>query len=421
MRVKALELENFRGFESLQLDLDRPVTVLVGVNGSGKSSILKALGATLHFTVTRGKRLPILDGNFSMPGVGLDVRDLHLAATQAEVRAQLAFTENSEPYQSHPRLLWRPELQKWLGWQGFGDRGVPRDGSPSFMLLVNTDRYVGSATVSVTRMGVSDLVGSAADVPEDDKTFDPRPNFGRFLEWFKDREDAENARRVASRDLDLQDPQLQAVREAITALMPGFDHPRIERDITPFAMMVTKGGVEFRLDQLSDGERNLVALAGEIARRLAVTNSRSTTPRETEGVVLIDEVEQHLHPAVQRKMMPSLRRAFPNLQFIVTTHSPQVVASVPAESVFVLKDFAVLRLSHPTEGRDSTAILREVFGDPGRPHEAVEQLDEVRALIDAEKLDEAREKLAALTRRFSEQDDDVLDLRTRLDFAEVGL
>jgi hypothetical protein len=138
-------------------------------------------------------------------------------------------------------------------------------------------------------------------------------------------------------------------------------------------------------------------------------------------VIPIGEVEQHLHPALQRKVLPALQRAFPNAQFIVTTHSPQVLSSVPASAVVVLDGFDALPVASPTRGRDTNAILREVFGTPERPQEQAEEVLRIARLIEGDQLDEARARLALLAELLSEHDGDVLRLRTTLDFAAVGL
>ena len=245
------------------------------------------------------------------------------------------------------------------------------------------------------------------------------PGFDRFMSWFKDREDVENEQRVSGGDLTIQDPQLRAIREAVAELMPGFTKLRIQRSPRP-VMVVTKAGTQLRLDQLSDGERNLIALTGELARRMAIAAPQSESPRELESVVLIDEIEQHLHPGLQREVLPRLRRAFPNVQFIVTTHSPQVLSTAPRDAIVAVDNFTAHRLDQGAEGRDSNAILGEVFHVPRRPTRQMEQVEAVRRLIDEEQLDEARRQLDELAAIVSEQDDDVLALRMRLFVADAG-
>ncbi len=396
MRITSLTLENYRGFASLELDLDRDVTVLVGSNGSGKSSVLHALVVGVS-EVCAG-------GHSRAYGMQLDERDLHRGARTTLVKVGLR--RGSARHWWVAKLPPLPEGEP----DHFGDPSF--FSGVEFAFMLGTERAVRSASVREAKR---------PDLEEDFGTCTEHAGYERFIEWFKEREDVENARRVAARDLDLQDPQLRAVREAIAALMPGFDNLRIEREVTPPAMVVTKGEVELRVDQLSDGERNLIAMAGDLARRMVIAAPASEAPRELEGVILIDEIEQHLHPGLQREVLPAMRRAFPNAQFIVTTHSPQVLSSVPASAIVVLDGFAAHPLTAPTLGRDTNAILEEVFGVSERPGDSLREVREIAELIHSEKLEEARARLAVLAAMLSEHDDAVLHLRTKLDFAEAGL
>lgn len=399
MRITRLSLTNFRGFEGLELDLDRPVTVLVGVNGSGKSSVLKALCAVV---VSVQRVLPSL-ARFSE--IQLNRRDVRAGTQSSEIDGSVEHDGQRDAV----HLRWLDHMQMWAG----------QVKSPDFWGLhhrifafhYGTDRRFSEATVPTN--GTNDaFVATGLSLWH--------PGYQHFLTWFKEREDAENARRVAARDFDLQDPQLKAVREAVAAVMPGFERLRIERDPTP-AMVATKDGIELRLDQLSDGERNLIALVGDLARRVVLADPTSESPRETEGLVLIDEVEQHLHPAWQRRVIPALRRAFPKMQLVVTTHSPQVISSVPESAVLVLDGSAAHAITSATQGRDTNAILREVFGVADRPEAVREEIAAIASLIDGAQLSDARARLAALAHSLSERDEEVLRLRTKLDFAEVGL
>jgi hypothetical protein len=232
-----------------------------------------------------------------------------------------------------------------------------------------------------------------------------------FFEWFKAREDTENQEKVKRSDLSFFDPHLHAVRSAVEQMLPGFTKLRVERD--PLHLVVHKGSTEFFLDQLSAGERGLLALVADLARRLAVAFPHAADPLAQEALVLIDEVELHLHPAWQRRVLPSLRRTFPNCQFIVTTHSPQVISEVPTDAVVLLSDFKFYPPPTPTSGRDSNAILELVLGVPDRPEDVARAFDEVRDLIDDERFAEARARLDALRDRVTEHDGEWLQLSTR--------
>jgi predicted ATP-binding protein involved in virulence len=402
MRVKHLSLTNFRGFASLELDLDRPVTVLIGVNGAGKTSVLRAVAASIT-------TLQNVSGiGSSSKGAPLDQRDLRSGTDRSDVRCQLA----DQSFDSTIALRALATAPAWDGGASASlEANSKRNGSRLFGFFVGTERQVPSAWVPTNSNTHEDNLGVLAKTP----------GYGRFLNWFKEREDAENARRVARADLTLEDPQLRAVRTAVAALMPGFEKLRIDRDQAAPAMVVTKNSVELRLDQLSDGERNLLALAGDLARRMVIADPANESPLETEGVILIDEVEQHLHPAWQREVIPALQRAFPRAQLIVTTHSPQVLSSVPASAVVVLDGERATTVEGTTRGRDTNAILREVFGVPERPADEQREVLAIAALIDQDRIDDARARLLQLAARLTEHDDAVLRLRTRLDFAEAGL
>ncbi len=410
MWIERLTLKDFRGFAELELDLDRAVTVLVGVNGSGKSSVLDAIAIVVRPQIET-KTSARLDGRL------LESSDLRQGTSLASIRLGVRYPDGA--YESGVSghiaggTLFRTD--EWNA-TGFGARD---GGTIPLVLHVRSPRALSVADVLVPPRLATTRQQRPGLAAIDDALEGSLLAFAPFVAWYREQEDVENERRRDGQP-DHEDPLLSAVRRALLQVVPEYTDLRVRRLPSPH-LTVRKAGVTLSLTQLSEGEKNLLALVGDIARRMAIADPTADDPLQTEAVILIDEIELHLHPAWQRRVLPRLRAAFPRSQFIVTTHSPQVVASVPAESVVVLKDFVARRQWHPTEGRDSNAILREVFGDPSRPQEAAAEIDAVRALIDAEQLDEARARLKTLAAKFSEQDDDVLDLRTRLDFAEVGL
>ncbi|WP_309143275.1 AAA family ATPase [Nostoc sp. CHAB 5836] len=121
----------------------------------------------------------------------------------------------------------------------------------------------------------------------------------------------------------------------MSSLIPSFSKLRVRR--SPLRMTVIKQGEELIVNQLSDGEKCLLAMVGDLARRLAIANPSLPDPLQGSGVVLIDEIELHLHPKWQREIIPALTRTFPNCQFIVTTHSPQVISQVKPEGIYILE------------------------------------------------------------------------------------
>ena len=136
---------------------------------------------------------------------------------------------------------------------------------------------------------------------------------------------------------DVEAPDLAAVSAAACSCLEGAR--RIHYSVAHKELRVDfEGGVTMPFAALSDGQRNLVAIAADLAWRATQLNPHlgAEAPKKTRGVVLIDELELHLHPRWQQRVLGDLVRAFPALQFIVTPHSPHVMSSAPVGSVRLL-------------------------------------------------------------------------------------
>jgi predicted ATP-binding protein involved in virulence len=200
----------------------------------------------------------------------------------------------------------------------------------------------------------------------DDSLTGAQTGFDEFFRWFRSLENLENEER---RDLpEYRDHRLEAVRKALPKFMPEFTNLRIRR--APLRMTVFKQGEELIINQLSDGERCLLAMVSDLARRLAIVNPGLADPLQGEGIVLIDEIELHFHPKWQRGILPTLSSTFPNCQFIVSTHSPQIVSDVQPDAIYLLRQTPQgLIASHAvgSYGRDSNQILEDLMGVTDRP------------------------------------------------------
>jgi predicted ATP-binding protein involved in virulence len=410
MKIHSLTMKNFRGFEDATLDLDRPLTVLFGVNGSGKSSVLGAIVVALSEALRQAG--PERGAAWIHLGEDTDIRhgasDLALMATlsNGEVTKEIVIghrrgmprdVPGSSVPNGHLFRLYNAAPAVSVFYRASRDVAAARD---AFALLENGSNKPALRPSSAT----------------DDSLIAGHLKFQSLFQWFKAREDVENEIKVSEQNLSLEDPQLSAVRRAIAGVLPGFSGLRIQRD--PLHMVIRKGDATFAIDQLSDGEKLLLALTADLARRLAIAHVDHGDSLQGEAIVLIDEIELHLHPAWQRRVLASLRSTFPNCQLIVTTHSPQVLSEVPNEAVVLVEDFQFLRPGAPTAGRDSNAILAEVMGTPERAATQLGAIHAISTLLDEGKHAEARVKLDALARELSEGDREVVGLRTMLHFLE---
>ena len=160
-----------------------------------------------------------------------------------------------------------------------------------------------------------------------DNSLTSAANFSAFFDWFPQKKYLENENRTYLESQNKPESwefpykQLNAVRHALSEFLPEFSDFKVRRK--PLRMTVFKKGEELNVEQLSEGEKCMIALVGDLARRLAIANPTSSSPLAGDGIILIDEFDLHLHPLWQRWMLRLLPQIFTNCQFIVTTHSPQ--------------------------------------------------------------------------------------------------
>jgi predicted ATP-binding protein involved in virulence len=172
--------------------------------------------------------------------------------------------------------------------------------------------------------------------------------------------------------------------------------------------------------ELSDGYHVYIALVADIARRAVMLNEfdAAEAPARVEGTVLIDEFDLHLHPRWQRVALAGLRRAFPRLQLVVTTHSPQVLSSAANRQVRRLFDGKLQEYPVLVEGRDTNAILREHMNTEDRDPEGTHALRRLHDYIDQGRRDDADELYRKLLARWGDLDPDLIEAKVILDLEE---
>lgn len=164
--------------------------------------------------------------------------------------------------------------------------------------------------------------------------FDNSNNFREFYEWFKTEEDIEL--REKRDGANYKNCALDAVRSAISNMILGYSDLRIK--LNPSRMVITNSKrEELRIEQLSDGYKAVLAVVSDIAKRLAMANPELENPLHGEAIILIDEIDLHLHPKWQKTIVSDLKRTFPNCQFIVTTHSPFIIQSLRKDELINLE------------------------------------------------------------------------------------
>lgn len=184
-------------------------------------------------------------------------------------------------------------------------------------------------------------------------------------------------------------------------------------------MIVEKDGEELDVNQLSQGEKSLLALVGDIARRLAILNPSLDDPLQGEGVVMIDEVDLHLHPKWQHDLIDKLVRTFPKVQFILTTHSPHIVSDRQDILVYSL-DNGQLQTIGNVYGEDANTVLNDVFHVPYRTPEIDKAFNGIRRAISHKELESAESQINNIAKKVSSSNTELLKVRLMLAQAKLA-
>ena len=325
MKLKTVEIENFRAIEELSLPLDPQLTVLYGANAHGKTSVLAAVAVGLGAIPAR------------LPGVsGIGFRKTDVRRDASAVRVELT-PDDGRPWRrirtKKGRLLAGTRGLEWLRELTGRIIDADREGRPidlPVVALYDTDRVVLDSPQR--RRGFKKEFPRYAAL---EGALSARTNFRTLFQWFYFKENEELREQKKRGDFGYRLRDLSAVRNAISSMLEDVSEPRIE--VNPLRFVVTlksgSGSEELELDQLSGGYRAVLALTADLAWRMAQGNPHLDNPLQSEAVVLIDEVELHLHPSWQQRILDDLTRTFPNAQFIVSTHSPQVLTTVAPKHI----------------------------------------------------------------------------------------
>ncbi len=368
--LKQLSLRNFRLFgedeQVLKFSSDKNVTIIVGNNGSGKSSILDAIAISIStFTA-----------NF--PGQAIKQytdSDVHITENeeygdymQVESIFETCYNRDIDILRYRQGKVKAPE-------------GVLKNVNSYAELLmskINNEEQCNLPIVAYYGTGRGQI-----KAPERKRDFkkaftrwdaytgalEASANFRQFIEWFDLMEDEERREREDRRDWDYKSKPLETVRKALSTFVgEKFSNPRMMIHPLRFVMDERVGDGkcrQLRIEQMSDGYKIVTAMVADIASRMAEANPDMENPLMSNGIVLIDEIDLHLHPKWQRTIIDSLSKTFPNIQFIVSTHSPIILSgAMDAAQVIVLGEDGIVDAdAKEYETYDiSQLLLSELFG-----------------------------------------------------------
>lgn len=390
-RIDELLVENFRCFDRFRIAFDPSLTVLVGVNGTGKTAVLDALAIMLSSV------LRPLGGNgrgFTLTDVRAVPRDLTSSIEVAGIEPLFPVRGIVSGVLGGRHASWERSRSSASGRTSWG-RNADVTEAVHGLLETPKDAVNESLLPIVGLYGVERLLGvrrAAGSISRSragayDSALDGKSDLSRLSAYIKALTLADFLAGRRGSDADAARRQLQAITLACNAVLDdtGWRDPEWSPVVEEITLTHAAHGT-LPLSYLSSGIKIAVGLVLDIVSRAARANPHLGAElllRTVPGVVLIDEVDLHLHPVWQQRILPQLTRTLPRVQFIVTTHSPQVLSTVPAANIRVIDGDEVRGVDY-SAGLRSDIVLEKVLGTRAEPPlEITGDLDRYMKLVDA--------------------------------------
>lgn len=416
--LSSMHLTDFRRFTELEISFDNKVTVLIGANGAGKTSIADAIAKTLSWLNNNLEKTDVVGRPVTESDIHVDSTEFSEVTTKFKFDNQntfdasigrtvlgydgssptdvVAIREVADMYKSIaknpsiyiPLLVFysversdfslASKITEAVSGDSVSNRfsdlktaldgsGKLEDFSKLYIELVNRAKGEETKEVQELKAQITNLQATIDDVYADQVP----PENDAVSAKLKIKKQELNSLRKAKPSEKYQQ-HLNLVNRAIEALVPGIKNLEVDRSLGKVRLMVDNFENRVNIAQLSQGQKMLVALSGDLARRLVKLNPDSEAPLHGHGIVVIDEIELHLHPKWQQEILIGLQATFPNIQFIVTTHSPQVLSTVDKGCIRILRfdDNGVATIDkpiHQTKGVCSSDVLEQIMGTFSTP------------------------------------------------------
>ena len=448
MKLKQITIKNFRCFEELEISLHENLTVLTALNGGGKTTILDAIRIAL-WPYIKGFDLGVQNGKGAKTSRGPiihpdDVRISMVKGTSMEPQYPACISSIGEI----GVLEYGDSLYKWAI-SRVNDKpmtGIKYDGESETitraaeeaqdavrngeevndqLIRLPVVSYFGTGRIWYQWRHDVNALEKKLDVATKSRTWAYQNSLGalsrykQFEDWyawifrsFRELQIDEIENNIVDQNSkEYFGAAIKVVQDSInefTKLETGWYDLQYRSSQNQQMVMKHDDYGYVPLSLLSDGLRNIVALVCDIAFRCFNLNPQHgfKAAQETDGIVLIDEVDMFLHPSWQQRVVTGLRQAFPKIQFVLTSHSPQVLTTVPSECIRIIENGEVHSAPAGSKGAESSRILKRIFGVDARPQsdENTQLLKAYEQLVYADKWDTQ----------------DAIDMRTKLDEIFAG-
>lgn len=385
MYIKQLNIKNFRNFENFNIDFHDRLTVLVADNSAGKTSILDAVSIAISpyigiFPLGKSKGFQAKDASIFEKGD----EPLYPVSLNADFEINTVLSSTSRKLTSKSSSTTTVDT-----------KALQNYAKQNYRLLVDKDEvqlpivaYYGTGrlwnNIKVTKTskesharsyGYHDCLKPASNFKEFEKWFveNSRIEYDTIIKKIESGDDIESSRNFTPNTTTLKN-----IKQSVDIALSDIGWKNI-RALGSTIFLENSHNVQLPIEVLSDGVKSMLALVADIAYRCTKLNpDLDEALVNTKGIVLIDEVDMHLHPAWQQKVLNDIMSIFPNIQFIVTTHSPQVLSSVKDENIRIINpenEIAKQPYVNPY-GKESIVALEDIMNvDARAPKEVVKETE----------------------------------------------
>ena len=389
MKLSSVTIRNYRALDEISIPLNSDMNVLYGMNGVGKSSILYALHDFLRLLCSQEKVFP----NFHL------FPDWVLRDHKRDAEIELHFSNNSTVSAILPAEDVHPlPTDVPYDWRVSGQLadGTKISSFPDFNAKIYSF-FPGKTRDNI----VAEFVPTASSM-ELRVRERPPVSFNRGISYtdlknsFEKIENIENQKRI--HNLNYRDPVLEKIRKTLSQIFDDFQNIIIDREQKGNPLCVMKNGRLMDVaHQMSSGEANIVGLVGQI-----VLNVHDA--KETPCIVLIDEIDNSLHPQWQVKICTLLKESFPDVQFIVSSHSPFVWSELSRDEVIWLERDSEGRVERKpvdyAKGGTIEEIIAAYFGVSQYGRDIADEVHAIDALIEQGDAKAARKAMSDMGERY---------------------
>ena len=431
MNIQKIRLKNYRCFTDLEIELHDKLTVFVGNNGSGKTSVLEGLAISLGSVFTK------LDG---LKGGSINKNDVRLKAypmgESIDIQPQYPVEISTHGIINGLPVKWKRALNSEKGSTTIKDakpileiaekyQSRLRAGDQS--LILPFIAYYGTGRLwDYHREKKSDVFRTHSRTNGYIDSLSGTANIKLMMNWFRMMSFEKMKNNMLDKPSSVELDMVYDAMKQCFSRITGYTNVELlynmfTNEIDCYYVDEQSLQKSISLSRMSDGYKGTLSLIADIAYRIAVLNPQLGTNglQETSGVVLIDEVDLHLHPAWQHRILSDLCDIFPKIQFVVTTHAPAVISSVRSENLVILKNDEVIDPFSEIYGNDANSILKEIMGVAERNPTIAAKFEQFNRLLNDGLLDEAETVLDEIDRQREYHDKEVAADRVKLKLERI--